>query len=167
VLQRGFKPALVVADDYSLVYVNSVLPKDVPLTTFGVATTSLSGLFADYLKGAARIGELEHSNRILIIHSSTTGADHCDREKDQCLISAIKAYTKKELFFDELRGTESIARPLTSYALVIYCASYKSFSKHAEHRLQPFIDKGIPVTDAALACAFLSGLLDRVVELFG
>lgn len=161
----GIKPNLVVTDSQVFGYVNSIIPKDIPLTGFSVAYARMRGPFEEYVKGVEKLRNLKDGERILILESCTHQVN-CDDIGRFKLPRWIREFSKKELEFDVVAGLTEITRPLNEYALVIQCGGCMITRKQVFARLQPAIDAGIPVTNYGITIAFLNGILDRALEPF-
>ncbi|MGQ9847621.1 MAG: [FeFe] hydrogenase H-cluster maturation GTPase HydF [Bacteroidales bacterium] len=161
----GIKPNLVVTDSQVFGYVNSIIPKDIPLTGFSIAYARMRGPFEEYVKGVTKLSNLNDGDRILILESCTHQVN-CDDIGRFKLPRWIREFSKKELEFDVVSGLTEITRPLNQYALVIQCGGCMITRKQVFARLKPAIDAGIPVTNYGITIAYLNGILDRALEPF-
>jgi [FeFe] hydrogenase H-cluster maturation GTPase HydF len=161
----GIKPCLVVTDSQAFGYVNSIIPRNIPLTGFSIAYARMRGPFEEYVKGAAKLSQLENGDRILILESCTHQVS-CEDIGRFKLPRWIREFSKKELEFDAVAGLSEIPRPIHHYAMVIQCGGCMITRRQVLARLQPAIEAGIPVTNYGIAIAYLNGILERAVEPF-
>ena len=161
----GIKPAIAVTDSQIFSLANSLIPNDVPLTSYSILLARLKGDFERYIEGTPKIAELNHGDRVLILESCTHHVS-CEDIGRFKIPAWIRNFTKKELEFDVVAGLDKLPLPITSYALVIQCGGCVITRKQLHSRLLPAIEAGIPVTNFGLAIAYVQGIYDRAVAVF-
>lgn len=161
----GIKPAIAVTDSQIFSLANSLIPNDVPLTSYSILLARLKGDFERYIEGTPKIAELNHGDRVLILESCTHHVS-CEDIGRFKIPAWIRNFTKKELEFDVVAGLDKLPLPITRYALVIQCGGCVITRKQLHSRLLPAIEAGIPVTNFGLAIAYVQGIYDRAVAVF-
>ena len=163
--KTAIKPILAVCDSSVFLKADASVPKDIPLTGFSILLAHFKGEFERYLKGTPSISHLKDNDRVLILESCTHHVS-CDDIGRVKMPRWISSYTGKKLHFDVVAGLNSLARPVTDYALVLQCGGCMITNKQLVNRLKPAIDKGIPVTNYGMAIAYMQGVYQRAVEPF-
>jgi small GTP-binding protein len=161
-------PALVVTDSQAFKQVASVVPEEVPLTSFSVVLARQKGLFTEYLEGTRKIGDLKDGDRVLLLESCTHNVT-CEDIGRVKLPAALKKATGKELEFDILAGGDTI--PHSSflnhhYKLVIQCGGCVITAQQVKSRLLPALEAGVPVSNYGLALAWCGGIFERATKVF-
>ncbi len=165
VIKAGIKPKLVVTDSQAFKFVDSIIPKDIPLTGFSVAYAHMRGPFEEYINGVKSFDALKNGDRVLVLESCTHQVS-CE-DIGRCKIPRwLNEFTEKEIKFDVVAGMGGIQRPINEYAMVIQCGGCMITRKQIISRLKPFIDVGIPVTNYGIAIAYMHGVYERAIEPF-
>ena len=159
------KPSLVVTDSQAFQRVNQLTPKEVPLTSFSVVLARQKGLFAEYLEGTRKIGNLKNGDRVLLLESCTHNVT-CEDIGRVKLPTALKKATGKELQFDILGGQSPLPKELSQYALVIQCGGCVITAQQVKARLLPALEAGVPVSNYGLALAWCNGIFERATKIF-
>ncbi len=157
-------PNLVITDSQAFKYVNSVVPANVPLTSFSIVFAHLRGDFQNYLKGTKGISNLQDDDRVLILESCTHQVS-CEDIGRHKLPKWITEFTGKNPHFDVVSGLNQVA-DMSSYKLVIQCGGCMATKKQLINRLKPAAMANIPVTNYGLAIAYINGIFERVTEPF-
>lgn len=158
-------PDLVITDSQAFEYVNSIIPKEIPLTSFSIVYARMRGPFEEYIKGAEKLSELKNGDRILILESCVHQVS-CEDIGRFKIPNWIRKFSGKNLEFDVAAGLSTIEKPVTDYDLVIQCGGCMITRKQLFNRLNPALEAKIPVTNYGIAIAYMNGILDRVVEPF-
>mgnify|MGYP001105881135 CR=1 FL=1 len=164
-IKLGIRPKLVVTDSQAFEYVSSVVPEDIPLTSFSIVFSRLKGDFEAYIKGTAQIANLKDGDKVLILESCTHHVS-CEDIGRFKLPEWIKKYTGNILEFEIVAGLAEIKGNPEDYAIVIQCGGCVVTRKQGLRRLKAFIDKDIPATNYGMAIAFVHGIFDRVIAPF-
>ena len=158
-------PDLVITDSQAFEFVNTMIPKEIPLTSFSIVYAHMRGPFEEYVKGAKKLSELEDGDRILILESCVHQVS-CEDIGRFKIPNWVRNFSGKALEFDIAAGLSAIQKPISDYQLVIQCGGCMITRKQLFNRLKPALEAGIPVTNYGLAIAFMNGILERVVEPF-
>lgn len=164
-MKLGLKPNLVVTDSQVFDYVASILPEDMPLTSFSILFARLKGDFKTYIDGARQIEKLEDGDKILIMESCTHQVS-CDDIGQFKIPKWLKSYTQKDLHFDFLSGLNKDADDLNGYALVIQCGGCVATRKQIVNKIKIVQEEDIPMTNYGMAIAYLNRIFERVIQPF-
>ncbi len=158
-------PALAVTDSQIFLKAAAQVPQGVPLTSFSILFARLKGDFDRFIRGTRAIGALEDGDRVLILESCThhVSGDDIGRVK---IPRWMSAHTGKKIDFDVVAGLGQIERPIESYALVVQCGGCMLTRKQLINRVQPAVDKGVPVTNYGMTIAYCHGIFERAVAPF-
>lgn len=157
-------PQLVVTDSQAFAFVNSIVPKEVPLTSFSIVFARMRGDFDQYIKGTPAIASLQHGDKVLILESCSHQVS-CEDIGRMKLPKWLKEFTKKDLSFDVVAGLSEIDA-MSNYKLVIQCGGCVVTHKQLINRLKQAIDANIPVSNYGMTIAYVNGIFDRVIEPF-
>lgn len=161
-------PRLVITDSQAFERVAAVVPEEVPLTSFSVVLARQKGLFADYLAGTKKIGELKDGDRVLLLESCTHNVT-CEDIGRVKLPAALKKATGKDLQFDILAGNDAIPNSsflISNYSLVIQCGGCVISAQQVKARLLGALEAGVPVSNYGLALAWCNGIFERATRIF-
>ncbi|MDD4385936.1 MAG: [FeFe] hydrogenase H-cluster maturation GTPase HydF [Bacteroidales bacterium] len=161
----GIKPAIAVTDSKIFSLADSLIPADVPLTSFSILLARFKGDFDSYIKGTPKIAELKNGDRVLILESCTHHVS-CEDIGRVKIPTWICNFTGKALEFDFVAGLDKLPRPMADYALVIQCGGCMITPKQLKSRLLPAIEAGIPITNFGMAIAYVQGIYNRAVAVF-
>jgi len=159
------KPVLVVTDSQAFEFVNSIVPKEIPLTGFSVVLARQKGNFEAYLEGTPKLADLKDGDRVLLLESCTHHVS-CEDIGQVKIPNWLDKFTSKKLEYEMVSGLEGLKRPISDYAMVIQCGGCVITQKQVKNRLRPAIEAGIPVTNYGLAIAFVHGIFDRATAPF-
>jgi [FeFe] hydrogenase H-cluster maturation GTPase HydF len=158
------RPHLVVTDSQAFGFVNSIVPADIPLTSFSIVFAHLRGDFENYLVGTPELSKLEDGDRVLILESCAHQVS-CEDIGRHKLPKWIKEFTGKELTFDIVSGLNHVT-DMHTYKLVIQCGGCVVTRKQLLNRLKPAVDAKIPVSNYGMTIAYVNGIFDRVTQPF-
>ena len=158
-------PQLVVTDSQAFNSVASIVPDAVPLTSFSVVLARQKGLFAEYLDGTKKIGDLKDGDRILLLESCTHNVT-CEDIGRVKLPAALKKATGKQLHCEVIGGQSPLPADLSQYSLVIQCGGCVITAQQVKARLLPALEAGVPVSNYGLALAWCNGIFDRATRIF-
>ena len=165
-LKLGITPALAITDSSAFGVVAETLPETVPLTSFSILFARLKGNFEAFMEGTPHISGLEEGDAVLILESCThqTSCDDIGRVK---IPGLLQKFTGKSLIFSFVSGLSELPDDIEKYALVIQCGGCMVTRKQLLNRLSPFIKAGVPVTNYGMTLAYLHGIYERTINVFG
>ncbi len=160
----GAAPRLVVTDSQAFRQVASVVPPDVPLTSFSILFARFQGDLAEMARGVRGVDRLKAGERVLVAEACThhpVGED-IGRVK---IPAWLRAYTGVPLEFETVQGRD-FPDDLSRYALVVHCGSCMGNRREMLSRLLRGRRAGVPVTNYGLTIAYSLGILERALEPF-
>lgn len=158
----GKKPSLVITDSQAFKRVSKETPKDIPLTSFSILMARYKGLLAASVEGAAAIEKLKDGDSVLI----SEGCTHHRQCGDIGTVKIpfwLREYTKKELNFKTTSGTE-FPEDLSPYALIVHCGGCMLNEREVKYRTKCAIDQNVPITNYGILIAYVTGILERSLE---
>lgn len=158
------RPDLVITDSQAFQEVASIVPNDIPLTSFSILFARYKGNLELLAAGAKTLDFLEDGDHILISEGCTHHRQ-CEDIGTVKLPRWIRTHTGKELSFDFTSGTE-FPLNLQRYRLIIHCGGCTLNEREMKYRLKCAEDAGIPITNYGTAIAYMKGILARSLEIF-
>lgn len=157
-------PKMVITDSQVFGYVNSIVPKDIMLTSFSILFARHKGDLATLVKGAKAIGSLKPGDKVLISEACT----HHRMEDDIGTVKIPKwlnGYVGGELDFHWTAGND-FAEDLSQYKLIVHCGSCMINKQEMLSRLMKAEIAGVPIVNYGVAIAYINGILPRVLSPF-
>ena len=160
----GSEPALVIMDSQAFKKVGSIVPDEMPLTSFSILMARYKGFLATAVKGIGAVKELSDGDRILLAEGCTHHRQ-CNDIGTVNIPRWLKEYTKKELIIETSSGPD-FPEDLSSYSLVIHCGGCMLTENAVLARMHRATAQGVPFTNYGIAIAFMTGVLERSLRLF-
>ena len=160
----GRMPDLVITDSQVFGKVDSIVPADVPLTSFSILMARYKGLLDEAVRGVASVRDLKDGDKVLI-------AEGCTHHRQCGDIGTVKipkwlsGHTGKELVYETASGT-GFPDDLSEYALVVHCGGCMLNEREVTRRAKQAADQGVPITNYGTLIAYLHGILARSLEIF-
>jgi [FeFe] hydrogenase H-cluster maturation GTPase HydF len=158
------KPSLVVTDSQAFAYVSTLVPKDVPLTSFSILFARHKGDLDTLIRGVFAIQGLKNGARILV----SEGCTH-HRQKDDIgtvkIPKWLKEYTNKDFDIDFTSGY-GFQRDLEEVDMIIHCGACMLNASEMHHRIEEASKHHVPIVNYGVLIAFLHGILERTIEPF-
>lgn len=157
---------LVVTDSQAFKVVSEIVSADIKLTSFSMLLANQKGNFAQLLRGARAIENLNEKSKVLMLEGCTHNSSHEDigRVKIPALIKKYLGGKQPERY-DHFAGY-NMPEDITEYDMIIQCGMCMVNKKEVQNRLALAEEMGVPVTNYGTALAFLNGILDRASEIF-
>lgn len=156
------KPNFVITQSKLIDDVIKKLDDEVNVTTFSCLFAKHKGNFGVMLDGAKKLDTLKDGDKILI-------AEGCV-DKPVCkgigrneIPELIKEYTKKELVFDFVSGSD-FPLSVEGYNLVIHCSGCMLSKDEVLARINLCKNNNISITNYGLVICKTKGVLDKVIE---
>lgn len=156
------KPALVITDSQAFEEVASIVPADIPLTSFSILMARYKGFLDIAVEGVKAIDSLKDGDRVLIAEGCTHHRQ-CDDIGTVKIPRFLKKYTGKDIVIETASGT-GFPEDLTPYALVIHCGGCMLNEREVLRRMRFAKRQGVPVTNYGIAIAQMKGILGRSIE---
>lgn len=158
-------PRMIVCDSQVFGYVDSVVPKDIALTSFSILFARYRGNFEQLIRGSDVIDRLKDGDTVLISEGCTHHRQ-CGDIGTEKLPNWIREYTGKQPEFHFTSGTE-FPEDVSDYKLIIHCGGCMLNEREMRSRLRNAADQEIPMTNYGIAIAYMKGILERSVECLG
>lgn len=160
----GLKPELVITDSQAFKFVNSVVPDDIPLTSFSILMARYKGFLETAVKGISTVKDLNEGDRVLLAEGCTHHRQ-CNDIGTVKIPRWLKEYTGKELVIETSSGN-GFPEDLGKYRLVIHCGGCMLTENAVLARMNQATDQAVPFTNYGIAIAFMTGVLQRSLRLF-
>ena len=160
----GIVPALVITDSQAFRTVSSIVPDEIPLTSFSILMARHKGFLETAVAGISAARNLQDGDRILM-------AEGCSHHRQCNDIGTVKIpnwlrkYTGKEITIDTCSGRE-FPEDLSTYRLVIHCGGCMLTEGAVQARMRQATTQGVPFTNYGIAIALMTGALERSLRLF-
>jgi [FeFe] hydrogenase H-cluster maturation GTPase HydF len=141
------KPDLVVTDSQVFAKVNSIVSRDVPLTSFSILMSRYKGDLKTFIKGAKTIETLKPGDKVLIAEACTHNPLEGDIGRQK-----IPAWLEKKVggkLDISINSGVDFPEDLTPYRLVIHCGSCMFNRKNLMTRIMRCINQSVPITTMA------------------
>ncbi|MBC8589828.1 [FeFe] hydrogenase H-cluster maturation GTPase HydF [Wansuia hejianensis] len=157
---------LVVTDSQIFKEVDKLVPKNIKLTSFSIIMARQKGDLGVFLEGVNSIKDLEFIDnpKVLIMESCTHNTSHEDIGTVK-IPSLLKRHLNKEVDFQFSMG-QNIPKDLDIFDLIVHCGSCMLNKKTMINRIRVCKEKKVPITNYGILIAYITGILDRSVEIF-
>lgn len=155
---------LVVTDSQAFKAVDTIVAERFPLTSFSILFARQKGELSSLIEGAKAMGNLEDGANILIAETCTHNTSHEDIGRIK-IPALLKKATGKNFNFTFNMGRD-FPDNLSKFDLVIHCGGCMITRKSMQSRMDDVLSYELPITNYGLAIAFLTGILDRSIEIF-
>lgn len=155
---------LVVTDSQAFKRVSEIVPNHIKLTSFSILFARYKGEIGTFLEGISKIDKLDENSKILISESCTHNHSHEDIGRVK-IPRMLRQHTGKDLKFEFKMGHD-FPEDLGEYDLVIHCGSCMLNRKTMLTRIDMCREKNVYITNYGVVLAYLTGILDRSVEIF-
>ncbi len=161
----GMDPALVITDSQAFKYVSSVVPEQVPLTSFSMLFARYKGGFEDAAAGAAAIDSLKDGDTVLMSEGCTHHRQ-CEDIGTVKIPNWIRQRTGADIKIETSSGT-GFPEDLSPYSLIIHCGACMLNRREVQYRYKCAKDQNVPMTNYGIAIAHMNGILQRASAVFG
>ena len=158
----GRKPNFVFTDSQVFKFVDSIVPKDISLTSFSILLARHKGFLKTAIEGVKAVKSLKEGDTVLI-------AEGCTHHRQCYDIGTYKIpkwlneFTHANIKIETSSGTE-FPEDLSKYKMVIHCGGCMTPDREMLYRMKCAIDANIPFTNYGIFIAFVNGILDRSIE---
>jgi [FeFe] hydrogenase H-cluster maturation GTPase HydF len=160
----GTAPRMVITDSQVFHKVDSVVPQDVPLTSFSILMARYKGDLSKVVEGVSALSALKDGDPILIAEGCTHHRQ-CEDIGTVKIPRLIRKTLGIEPDFHFVSGSD-FPEDLTNYRLVIHCGGCTLTEKEMRSRLRTCAENGVPVTNYGILLAHLNRILKRSIALF-
>ena len=154
---------IVITDSQAFAFVNSVVPNEIPLTSFSILMAKHKGFLKKAVEGCCKISELKNNDNILICEGCTHHRQ-CKDIGSVKLPALLKKFTKSELNISLTSGHDFPGKDeLKKYSLIIHCGGCMLGEKEVASRMESC--ETVPVTNYGIAIAYMNGILKRSIAM--
>lgn len=157
-------PTIVITDSQVFDKVGSILPDNIPLTSFSIIYARQKGNLKQFYEAVKEIENLQDGDCILVAE----GCTHHRKDDDIGTVkipSLLMKKTGKKLVFKHVSGG-FFDEDLSKYKMVIHCGACMLNKREMQYRQKHSNDKGVPMINYGIILAYLHGILDRALEPF-
>lgn len=158
------KVDLVITDSQVFKEVDEIVPKNIPLTSFSILFARQKGELNEFVKGVRAIEKLNQNSKVLIAENCTHNTNHEDIGRKK-IPDLIRQKTFSDIQFDFKSGYD-FEENLSDYDLIIHCGGCMVNRREIISRIRLAKQANVPITNYGITIAYLTGILDRSIELF-
>ena len=155
---------LVITDSQAFKEVDSIIPKDMKLTSFSILFARQKGELNEFLQGTKRLDTLKPNDKILICESCTHNVSHEDIGRVK-IPNMLRKIAGGDLNIDYVVGYD-FKENIEDYDLVIHCGACMVNRKSVLNKIRECREKNVPITNYGMVIAYFTKILDRSVEIF-
>lgn len=159
---KKYTPDLVVCDSQIFGKIKSIVPDNVPLTSFSILFARYKGNLDANLKGIEKLDNLKDGD-VVLISEGCTHHRQCGDIGTVKMPMWIKKHTGKALTFEFTQGGE-FPEDLEKYALIVHCGGCMLNEKEMKYRIASSLDQCVPIVNYGMAIAHMNGILRRSLE---
>lgn len=158
------KPNLIITDSQVFDYVSSIIPEDIPLTSFSILMARYKGFLNEAIKGADAIDKIQYGDTVLIAEGCTHHRQ-CNDIGTVKIPMLLKNHTGKDIIIKTCSGRE-FPEDLSRYKLVIHCGACMLNEKEVKARMKISQNSGVPFLNYGTFIATVTGILERSIRIF-
>ncbi|NFE46744.1 [FeFe] hydrogenase H-cluster maturation GTPase HydF, partial [Clostridium sporogenes] len=155
---------LVVTDSQAFKKVDKIVPKSIGLTSFSILFANYKGDLTTFVEGTKAINALNEDSKILISESCTHNYSHEDIGRIK-IPNMINSHVDKKLNYEFKMGGD-FPQDVDKYDLIIHCGACMVNKKSMDSKLKLCKEKNVPITNYGILISYLTGILDKSIELF-
>jgi [FeFe] hydrogenase H-cluster maturation GTPase HydF len=150
---------LVITDSQVFKEVSSIIPKDIPLTSFSILFARYKGFLKTSIDSVLILDKLATGDKILICEGCTHHRQ-CDDIGTVKIPNMIKKHLGTETLFVFCSGTD-YPEDLSIFKLIIHCGGCMLNTREIQHRRDLAKKQNIPFTNYGITIAHIQGILER------
>ena len=158
-------PRMVITDSQAYGTVASIVPEEIPLTSFSILFARYKGELESLRRGADKLAALTDGDKVLIAEGCTHHRQ-CNDIGSVKLPGWIREYSKSDPEFHFSSGG-SFPEELSGYALIIHCGGCMLNESEMKFRISKAEEAGVPMVNYGMAIACMNGILERCIKVFG
>lgn len=158
------KPKLVITDSQVFDIVNSIVPADIPLTSFSILFARYKGELDTFVQGIHALKSLQDGDSVLISEGCTHHRQ-CNDIGSVKLPNWIREYTGASPRFSYSSGHD-FTNDISQYKLVIHCGGCMLNEAQMKSRIASSSQAGVPIINYGIAIATMKGILERSIDIF-
>ena len=155
---------LVITDSQAFKEVDSIIPKDLKLTSFSILFARQKGELDEFLEGTKKLDSLKPNDKVLICESCTHNVSHEDIGRVK-IPTMLRKIAGGDLNIDHMVGYD-FKENVEDYDLIIHCGACMVNRKSVLNKINICKEKNVPITNYGMVIAYFTKILDRSVEIF-
>ena len=161
----GKKPDLVITDSQVFKFVEEIIDKDIPLTSFSILMARYKGFLETAVKGVKSLEELREKKKAnILISEGCTHHRQCDDIGTVKIPKILKKFLEFEPNLNFTSGNE-FPKDIEKYDLIIHCGGCMLNQNEMKYRMEYAKSKNIPFTNYGICLAYMQGILDRTINM--
>ena len=164
-LLKTISPKYVITDSQAFKRVKEIVPENIILTSFSILMANYRGKLNELVNSAKTLSALKDGDKILI----SEGCTHHRQCNDIGTVKFpkwIKDFSRINVDFDFTQGGE-FPSDLSKYKLIIHCGGCMINEQEMVSRQKKAKEQDVPMVNYGMAIAYMNGILDRALEIFG
>lgn len=155
---------LVITDSQAFKEVESIIPKEMNLTSFSILFARQKGELSEFLEGTKKLDNLKPNDKVLICESCTHNVSHEDIGRVK-IPKMLKKIAGGDINIEYKVGYD-FDESIEEYDLIIHCGACMVNRKSVINKINTCKEKNIPITNYGMVIAYFTGILDRSVSIF-
>ncbi|GAA0090237.1 [FeFe] hydrogenase H-cluster maturation GTPase HydF [Paraclostridium bifermentans] len=155
---------LVITDSQAFKEVESIIPKEINLTSFSILFARQKGELSEFLEGTKKLDTLKPNDKVLICESCTHNVSHEDIGRVK-IPRMLKKIAGGDINIEYKVGYD-FDESIEVYDLIIHCGACMVNRKSVINKINTCKEKNIPITNYGMVIAYFTGILDRSVSIF-
>lgn len=155
---------LVITDSQAFKEVESIIPKEMNLTSFSILFARQKGELSEFLEGTKKLETLKPNDKVLICESCTHNVSHEDIGRVK-IPRMLKKIAGGDINIEYKVGYD-FDESIEEYDLIIHCGACMVNRKSVINKINTCKEKNIPITNYGMVIAYFTGILDRSVSIF-
>lgn len=157
-------PKMVITDSQAFARVSRETPEDILLTSFSILFARHKGELEILAESVKAVSGLKDGDRILISEGCTHHRQ-CGDIGTVKIPGWLREHTGKELVIETTSGT-GFPDDLSPYSMIIHCGGCMLNEKEMKYRIKRACDFKIPIVNYGIFIAYVTGILERSLEIF-
>lgn len=155
---------LVITDSQAFKEVESIIPKEMNLTSFSILFARQKGELSEFLEGTKKLDTLKPNDKVLICESCTHNVSHEDIGRVK-IPRMLKKIAGGDINIEYKVGYD-FDESIEEYDLIVHCGACMVNRKSVINKINTCKEKNIPITNYGMVIAYFTGILDRSVSIF-
>lgn len=155
---------LVITDSQAFKEVESIIPKDMKLTSFSILFARQKGELGEFLEGTKKLDTLKPNDKVLICESCTHNISHEDIGRVK-IPNMLRKIAGGDLDIEYKVGYD-FKENVEDYDLIIHCGACMVNRKSVLNKIKICKEKNVPITNYGMVIAYFTKILERSVEIF-
>lgn len=155
---------LVITDSQAFKKVDKIVPSNIKLTSFSILFARHKGDLDVFIEGIKKVESLNKNSKVLISESCTHNHSHEDIGRVK-IPKLLNKHLGHELNYEFKMGHDFLEN-IKDYDLIIHCGACMVNKKTMESRINTCIENGVDIVNYGMVLAYLTGILNRSLEIF-